>query len=385
MDLDFYIELPNAPDFASALEEEHLRPFPEDWVVIKTDMVSSTRHLLEGRYKEVNSASALLIMAAANVVGNMNFPFIFGGDGVTLAVPAKLSSQMRPVLAGVIHNIKTIYGFKYRLAFFPVQELYRRGLTLRCGATQISSRYRQAVLVGTGIDWMDAEFKNADSPFLVDVQHEPFVEPDMSGFSCRWQDFPSPREETVALIVRPRTPQALQEVIEMIHQSVDSTRLAHPLRVAAHKMNFKDKNLRTEAIIMSGRKSGFRYRLWLFLIKLQMMILPIVIAFKLPIVSGKKKIAQIKMDNVESSDTQKIENSYYTVLALKRSEREKIERRLEQLRQEGKVYYGLHRSNRALLTCLIQMEVGDEVHFVDAADGGYAMASQQLKAQMKSA
>ncbi len=381
----FYKNLPEAPNLSESLEPTWLRPFPEDWAIIKSDMVASTRHIQAGRYKEVNSASGLLIIAAANVVGTMDFPFIFGGDGATLAIPESLLPRMRPVLVGVIRQIKEIFGFDFRLAVFSVREIYRRGLSLSCGVLQISARYRQASMVGTGIDWMEAEFKNPGSPFLADVTREPFVQPDMKGFSCRWQDIPSPREETVALIVKPRNPGVLREVIDLIHRTVPSMKLAHPLRVTAQKMNFRTRQLRAEAVAMSGKTRGPRYWLWIYLIKLQMFILRIILLLGISIVVGKKNLARIPNDNVESSDTHKIENNFYTVLALKQSERESLQRNLDRLHRDGKIFYGMHISNRALLTCLIQLEVGEEVHFVDAADGGYAMASRQLKEQMAAA
>jgi hypothetical protein len=49
------------------------------------------------------------------------------------------------------------------------------------------------------------------------------------------------------------------------------------------------------------------------------------------------------------------------------------------LQQEGKIYFGLHVSDRALVTCLVGSQA---VHLVDAADGGYALAAKQIKQQI---
>jgi len=54
---------------------------------------------------------------------------------------------------------------------------------------------------------------------------------------------------------------------------------------------------------------------------------------------------------------------------------------LELQRQGGKLYYGIHYSDSALVTCLVNDYRHDHVHFLDAADGGYAMAAKQLKQQ----
>ncbi|PIO47811.1 MAG: hypothetical protein CMR00_08510 [[Chlorobium] sp. 445] len=98
--------------------------------------------------------------------------------------------------------------------------------------------------------------------------------------------------------------------------------------------------------------------------------------------SWQKKLDEIPKDNYFSSDTSKIEHSFYAIFALTRQERECLEQKLEELRKQGLIFWGMHVSNRAMLTCLIQLDIGQEVHFVDAADGGYAMASRQLKQQL---
>ncbi|MBN2605844.1 MAG: DUF3095 family protein, partial [Thiotrichales bacterium] len=51
--------------------------------------------------------------------------------------------------------------------------------------------------------------------------------------------------------------------------------------------------------------------------------------------------------------------------------------------QAGILFYGCHQTNAAVITCLIEKTGTDHVHFVDAADGGYAMAAKQLKTQIK--
>ena len=39
--------------------------------------------------------------------------------------------------------------------------------------------------------------------------------------------------------------------------------------------------------------------------------------------------------------------------------------------------------DRALMTCLVFEREGRQVHFVDGADGGYALAAKAMKARMK--
>jgi hypothetical protein len=50
----------------------------------------------------------------------------------------------------------------------------------------------------------------------------------------------------------------------------------------------------------------------------------------------------------------------------------------------GQLAYGMHLSGSALITCMVKSYGGNHVHFVDGADGGYALAAKQLKSQLKS-
>ena len=60
-------------------------------------------------------------------------------------------------------------------------------------------------------------------------------------------------------------------------------------------------------------------------------------------------------------------------------------RALAAMHETGDLFYGVHVSDRALTTCLMHEGTVREVHFVDAADGGYALAAKQLKRQLRDA
>ena len=61
-----------------------------------------------------------------------------------------------------------------------------------------------------------------------------------------------------------------------------------------------------------------------------------------------------------------------------------IESFFDDLHDQGKVAFGVHRSEHALMTCLVfSLTKGEHVHFVDGSDGGFTAAAVQLKAQLK--
>ena len=60
-----------------------------------------------------------------------------------------------------------------------------------------------------------------------------------------------------------------------------------------------------------------------------------------------------------------------------------MEAALGGLRSEGWIAYGLHEADSALMTCLVfNLTDSEHVHFIDGADGGFAMAARQLKQQL---
>jgi hypothetical protein len=86
-----------------------------------------------------------------------------------------------------------------------------------------------------------------------------------------------------------------------------------------------------------------------------------------------------------NSDYRKVADTLHMVLDCTAAQSVAIEAYLERLRTQGKIAYGLHRADRALMTCLVfSLEESRHVHFVDGADGGYALAALQLKAQLRS-
>lgn len=84
---DFYKNLKASSKFQNIFEGTTVSKVPDDWFVLITDIVGSTKAIEEGRYKDVNTAGGLTAIAVANVYGHMDFPFVFGGDGVTFLLP----------------------------------------------------------------------------------------------------------------------------------------------------------------------------------------------------------------------------------------------------------------------------------------------------------
>lgn len=380
----FYRHLPEVDDFRQVFLDQAYREVPADWWLVMTDVIGSTKAIEAGLYKEVNAAGGLGVMALANHFGHMDFPFIFGGDGLTCLVPGGQAEAARSLMLGTVARVKQAFGLDLRLALIPVTELYRAGQKLALAKWRVSPRYCQALLEGAGLDWAEKLMKTPGSPWLVTQTEAGGPQPDFSGYTCRWEDYPSRHGETVALIVkfRPGFEADRTEFLHKLDELLGSAAEHHPLHVRQGRMTLRTRRLNAEAAVFTGSPKGWpafwaRQRL-----RLLILFALVVRAFNLPVKVGKQEVARAPEDNILTADFRKFDNTLKLVAAVSPGQRARLETWLKDLHNSGQIFFGLQVSDRAVITCLLYNHGDGEVHFVDAADGGYAFAAKQLKAQL---
>ena len=388
--LDFYHSLEPVTDFREILNPVHYRPVPTSWIIAVTDVVQSTAAIDRGEYKQVNVAGSLPVMALANLLQGLEFPFAFGGDGMTIVMPGDWEPVMRSLLADVRGRVRDAFGLELRAGIVPMAAIHGRGSDLSIGRMRVSDEYAQALFSGDGLDLAERLIKDPSttSDFAI-AETEPITtSANLDGFSCRWQDIPSRQGETVSLIVRPVSADqdaardVLERAITSIASVLGSQSEYHPLTVEGMTMNTARSGRELEAGAITGTSRGLRRAIRLIQIRIEMFFTSLIIAWKIPLRRGKKRVDQVRESNVLSSDYRKFDGTLKMVIATTTQQRETLSRALDAMRQDGEIYYGTHVSDRALMTCYIHFGSGDEVHFVDAADGGYALAARAMKAQM---
>lgn len=385
-----YDDIPYIPDFRSIFNYDYYYKPPPDWYIIITDIVNSTTAILDGKYKDVNTAGSLVAMAISNVKKDMNFPFIFGGDGMTFLIPGDILDDVKDVLVDTRKLVDEIFDLKLRLGIVPVSTIYRKGYKLFVARLKVSDKYIQAIISGKGIDIAEKLIKNDDlyNPFRLGLDIPPTDKADFTGFTCRWKDIPSSLGETISFIVKIQEEHSRQSssIFNSILKEIDDVfgleSDYHPLS-ADNQFSSVSQSFR-EARIFSKKRSGFLYNINKLRISLETVIVQMIVFLRLPVKVMNKKLKDVKTDNIINSDFRKFDGSLKMVLSCNSSQRKSFEKFLENFFRGGKINYGLHVSDRALLTCLIHRGTGEEVHFVDSADGGYALAARRLKEQMVS-
>jgi hypothetical protein len=98
--------------------------------------------------------------------------------------------------------------------------------------------------------------------------------------------------------------------------------------------------------------------------------------------TGDVHWGRYKQDLWAASDYQKIDDVLRMVIAGSPAQTAQLTAYLEKRSSQGQLAYGLHISDRALMTCLILNRRDRHFHLIDGADGGYALAAQHLKTQL---
>lgn len=95
---NFYADLPILKNFVDITHSENFCTVPDDWAVVITDVVDSTQAIANGRYKDVNFLGACSIIVILNMLGDVEIPFVFGGDGASILIPSAFVPQVEQAL-----------------------------------------------------------------------------------------------------------------------------------------------------------------------------------------------------------------------------------------------------------------------------------------------
>jgi hypothetical protein len=383
-----YMHIPPIPRFSEIFNHEYYYHPPEDWYVVMTDVVDSTGAIAEGRYKEVNTAGSLAAMAISNVLKDMRFPFLFGGDGMTYLLPAQLIPRIKDLLADTRDMVAKVFNLKLRLGLIQIKDLKRMNTEVRVARIRVSKRYTQAILGGSGIDLAEKLIKKniKNNPYLLPASLEGSGTADFSGFTCRWKDIPSRHGETISFIVKALSSKSaerndlLKKVINYIEDIFGKEEEYHPLTLENQKISGRQS--KTEARVFAGKQRGLGVMFRRLGISFEINAVKMIERLRLPVSRGGKYLKDVKLDNMINSDFRKFDGTLKMVISCTKEQRERFQDFLSNQEAQGKLAYGLHISDRALITCLIQFGSGEEVHFIDAADGGYASAAMELKEKL---
>ena len=382
----FYNELASFDDFAEFVELDEYTPLPDDWVVMISDVQGSTRAIEAGQYKNVNMVGAASITAVLNACGDIEVPFVFGGDGGTLVVPGALRQAASDALIALQAMSRATYGLALRVGAIPLADLRARGTDVRVRKFQLSAGNYLAMFTGGGVDLADNLLKNSPpgSPYLLAPRAD-IGAPDLEGLSCRWEPLTPRNGRMMTLMVQStaRDPAVesnlLNDVVAQI-SDILGHRLQESAPVNAHSMKFRwpPRGLVLEARTMGGGRPYWR--------RYAAVLISSLIQYwceKFDRQAGPYNAPVYREELRSNTDLRKYDGILRMVLDVSAGQAELIERHLAREQESGRLIYGVHIADAALMTCLVfNLEQSEHVHFVDGSDGGFAMAAVGFKSRL---
>jgi hypothetical protein len=383
-----YEALEAQSSFLSITDPDTYVPVPDDWQIAITDVRGSTQAIRAGRYRAVNLVGASSIIALLNLVPDTDLPFAFGGDGATMLLPPELAERASEALLGTQRMARDEFDLDLRLGLVPVADVRADGYDVRVAKVQVADEYAQAIFDGGGLAHADTLVKgDATAPRYRIAETDAEPDADFTGLECRWRDIPSQHGETVTLLVTATTGDAAYDrsvyrtaikAIEAVYGSSDEYR---PLTPDTLDPSYSPKRLRGETKIRTERNWWERLK-YLFDIWWRNIALKVLVQNEVETASGVRWDHYIEK-LVATSDFRKYDDTLRMVIAGTAAQRAELTTYLEEEYRSGRLAYGVHVTDRALVTCVVFERMGRQVHFVDGADGGYAMAARALKQRLR--
>jgi len=378
MNSDFYAKLPTLLHFSHLTQERHYQPVPSDWYVIITDIKGSTKAIEDGRYKDVNFVGAMSIVALLNLAKEIEIPFIFGGDGATLLIPPVLYEDAKLTLGSVREIVKENFSFELRVGLIEVKKIYEMNKKILITKQEVSASYTQAIVRGGGLEYADKLVKEHFDEYGLEHMSSEKNYADFTSLECRWQEIATPKEEVLTILVKAYEEECdttYNELFKKLDEIFGTFSERHPIQEKNLLLSFHPKNLQLEASLHAA------FKLFEPFVIFSMMSINFLGAVLMHFKIGEWR--NYKKHILQTSDTQKFDDIFRTVIAATTEQELALEKYLQTMHKEGRLNYGIHKSTTSLMTCLVFDRHGKHVHFVDGSNGGYAMAAKAMKNRAK--
>jgi hypothetical protein len=374
---DFYEALPVYRAFDDLADPALYRPLPEGWVIGVADVVRSTEAIAEGRYKVVNVIGAAPIAALTNALSRREFPFAFGGDGSSFAVPPEDAGAAREALAATAAWARDEFGLVLRTGLVPVGSIREAGFDVRVARFAPSPHVSYAMFSGGGLAFAERALK--EGRFALEPASEG-ARPDLTGLSCRWEEIRASRGVILSLVLVSaeggEEPAYRVLVRDLLRMAEGPEAARSPVPEGGPALAAPTLGLDVEARV--ERRRGANLALARLMLLLRRSFAWLVFRIGRPL--GGFDPQRYRGELAANSDFRKYDDGLRLTLDCTPALADALERRLEAAGAAGIARFGLHRQPAAIMTCITpSVQDSRHVHFVDGAAGGYASAVARLK------
>ncbi|MGQ7847265.1 DUF3095 domain-containing protein [Granulosicoccus sp. 3-233] len=388
MNTGFFNSIPRTSHFTGVVDGKNFFPAPENWVIVITDIRSSTRAVAEGRYKDVNMIGGAAICAVRNATGLRDWPFVFGGDGATLLLDSAYQADVEAALVRTRSLARDDFQLDLRIAFVPIREVRQRGRDVLVARHEVSPGNSLALFGGGGVELAEALIKNeqTSSRYVVPEYSLPGL-PDLTGLSCRWEPLHSQKGRIVCLLVKSQaadfkqrqaiTSAFLDNLAALIGPELDQ---ASPVSVGSLRFRWPPKGLAAEARATRAKKSYGRRLAQLYVQSFLQWIMEL-----FGRQGGNYNPARYREEIRTNSDFCKFDDVLRMVLDCTEEQVAGIRQLLDRMHAAGQIDFGIFETEKALMTCLLfDLESSQHLHFIDGDNGGFWSAAKEYKLQVSS-
>lgn len=387
VDDDFFASLPPLLEFSDVTHNGNYTPLPHDWLVVLSDVKGSTQAIRDGAYKNVNMIGAACIMGILNITKGHHIPYVFGGDGATLAIPPSLRADVEEILIQIRQLSMDNFSLKLRVGIIPIKDIAAQGFEVNVLKYEISKDLHLAMFSGGGLMEADRLLKleTPENPYVIPESRKPNGPPDLDGLSCRWEPLNSRNGKMVSLLVN--APYGSQSEKEGIYKTIldhlmsilgEETEKFRPTSNKNMHFRWPPRGLLTEAKLTANGQSVFKTYLGLCWESLIQYVLE-----KTGKKAGSYDAPQYRKELLANTDFQRFDDMIRLVLDCTPTQIDKIDTLLQGYFENREIAFGLHISDTALMTCLVfNLAEGAHLHFVDGGDGGFALAASHMKKQL---
>ncbi|MEE2802450.1 MAG: DUF3095 family protein [Bacteroidota bacterium] len=376
-DVDFYKNLYVYYDAVhDVLADESLFEIvPESWHIIVTDVQNSSAAVAAGKHQLVNLAATGCIVACLNISREreISIPFFFGGDGATIMVPEPLLDECLHALVLHQQNCKDNFDFFLRVDSRPLKELYNQGAVLKITKVRLNELHVSPIVLGDALQIAETSIKKDNRE--IQLSSFPF-NLNLNGMECKWDKIEPPQtnNEILTLIINATKTEWQSEIYSNVLRLLDEIYGEYGMRhpIIPERLNMVDnlKQLKDEVLMKFSSMS------WLEMTKSIMRIL-IGKFYLRNSKEGQRYLNELSLH----TESLMIDGSINTVITGSSIQREKLLKKLEQLKESGQITFGYHVSNRSVLSCFVTALDDYHVHFVDGDQGGYTKAAQIFKSK----
>jgi hypothetical protein len=262
-----------------------------------------------------------------------------------------------------------------RIGVIPVQKVYDEQQKILIAKVQVSNDYAQATVKGGGLEYADKLLKSYDETYAIKEEIEANFSADFDGLECRWEAIPSPKDETLPILIKCFDEGYYTTVLNQLDTILGKNSSRNPILEKNLSLSQYSTDLSTEASVYTN--NIILKNLYILKYKFINILGKILMQFNI------SSWGEYKSNVVASCDTEKFDDMIKMVVSSNYEQTKQLESYLESEFQSGNLYYGVHKTDAALMTCLVFQRHGKHIHFVDGTNGGYAMAAKHMKEQIK--